>query len=917
MEKPTITESSEIKNTAEEKNLKEAAVTKDNKKKKKNPVLRFFINIFILILVLLIAIIAALSYCALDSKSSLSSIPRSYSLYLHTDSAFDAFNPLFDLQAADMLLSEPQFKSLRKPFMDFRSSPARDNKFLRFAASRPVDIALYGQGSSSHYVVSVNLGFFSAISRLGQLIFPKLNYEIENLSYEKNEQTSYFCYKMKDSILYFKSVKNLIIASDSLEHLLTAALVENDSNYTEEQRKLFKTKSKKEFRIVADAQSLLLQATEGNPLLRSLSSIISADSLSAISFTIDDSDLSLKCALPLAQSEEELASLAAIFKKPSSVPNLLTRFSEITQYYTLLNLGSLEELKNSLLPFIPEVKNPDDFWENSNDWCKSILKMSLEDLLFSWSGSELAVLGVENQNDPIFAIQIKDEKQRQKIFNQLTDSILIKDDNSLILGGVRLPRLQLPTFLNWMLSIFKINLPNPYFLVLDGNIYFSESAECLSAIYTNAQSGKPLVKNKNYTALSKGQRKESSLSLFYNLERSIPFFLRSNEIFSKVLQLYSQGRFDMYINQNLMEFSLHACARSSGSLYSVPGFPINLEGKADPLNLQCDSEKNPKNLFWLEENSGHFTIKALNLSSMTIISKSESDFLYLSRAEKEKNKGLLWTVSSHGVVSLLNEKLENTENFPIMLGENISVRPTSMGDKLVLVSENKNVHIIKSDASISSILIPDLTAKSEVAVLKGKEDFVLYSKGFMGKIYYFSEDKCLNQDNPFIVPGIAFGSPALLKSSGKTLIGFVTQAGEMNVWQSDSSNSMQLSPFPMQLGGVFMTNVASSQKYFYALSSDAVLYRISTDGSILTVQIPNSRAKNPYLCVRDMGNGGRGIFVCADANVIYGFNENLELLSGYPLTGWGKPVFADVNSDKIAECIALTLDGRLVAWKTR
>ena len=140
----------------------------------------------------------------------------------------------------------------------------------------------------------------------------------------------------------------------------------------------------------------------------------------------------------------------------------------------------------------------------------------------------------------------------------------------------------------------------------------------------------------------------------------------------------------------------------------------------------------------------------------------------------------------------------------------------------------------------------------------------------------------------------------------------------MNVWRAPSKEGDQIEGFPMKVGGVFMTNVAASEKYFYALSNDALLYRISLKGEILTVQIPNSSAKEGYLSVCDVEKNGRyGVFVCADANVIYGFNENLELMSGYPLSGWGKPVFADVNGDKAMECIATTVDRKLVAWKTR
>lgn len=890
--------------------------------KKKNPFLRFVLVLGTIILTLLVVVALILAFCAIDRKSSLSCVPRNYSIYVRTDSAFDTVNPLFDLEAADMLLASPEMSSLRKPFMEFRSSPLRENALVKFVASRPIDFALYGNGQKigrdAHFVAVVNLGMFSLASRVGSFMYPKLNLAVENLSYLTDEQTSYFAYDVKNNgenlRIYIKSVKNLIVASDSLEHLLTASFADNASTYTKEQLALFKGKEKGELRIVADASALMHFVTEGNPVLSSMSSLISSESLSVISFNITDSDVLVNCRVPVNTSEGK-TSLSELLSKKSTVPSLLTRFSDITQYYTILNAGSLEELKNAVLPFMPDVKDPQKFWKDCDDWSKTILSMGLDEFLFSWMGSEFAVFGIENQNDPVFAIQIKDEKKRQEVFNKLVSSILIKDDNSLILGGVRLSCLQFPSFLNWMLSLVGIKLPSPYFMVQDGIIYFSESPECLSAVYTNSFEGKPLVKNKNYLAVADGQKNETSLSLFYNLERSSPFFLRSNDSLSRVLQLYTMGRFDVRLEKDILELSLHACARKSGSLYSVEGFPMKLDRQPSSGELCLDSGKNPKNLYWVENRR---TIKALNLAGMEILSKSETDNISIVACEKSKNGGTLWSVTSHGCVSLLNPSLECVQNFPLMLGETVSSKPCSLGENLVLASESGKVLIVKPDASLVTIELPELSSKSEVVSLEGSNVFAVYSKGFLGKIYYFEGEKCLNADNPFEVPGIALGGPALLKKSGKTYIGFVTQAGEMNLWRSDSADGEQVEGFPVRLGGVFMTNAVASEKYFYVMSNDAILRRVSLDGSVLNVQIPDATAKEGFISVRDIHrNGKKSVFVCADANVIYGFNENLELLSGYPLTGWGKPVFADVNGDKTSECLALTIDKKLVAWKTR
>ena len=51
--------------------------------------------------------------------------------------------------------------------------------------------------------------------------------------------------------------------------------------------------------------------------------------------------------------------------------------------------------------------------------------------------------------------------------------------------------------------------------------------------------------------------------------------------------------------------------------------------------------------------------------------------------------------------------------------------------------------------------------------------------------------------------------------------------------------------------------------------------------------------------------------------MIYGFNDNLELLNGYPLTGWGYPVFADVNKDKNTNCLVLSISREINSWRIK
>ncbi|MCR5172377.1 MAG: hypothetical protein K6B73_05890, partial [Treponema sp.] len=836
--------------------------------------------------------------------------------YVHTDSAFATVNPLLDLHATEVLLSSGEFVKYRKMFMTLRSSPLRSNPLFKFLLSRPVDFASYGEVQNASFVASVNLGPFSFASRLVDfgwkyLLKYKSGFSLPDIKYVEDESLPYFCCTVDGNVFYVKALKNLVIVSDSKDLFMTSCLVKNDSTYTESQRKMLTQKSGGDIRIVADAKFLMQYFTEGNEVLSSMSHILGQDELSVLSLSITDSDLLVKCSLPVSEDEADLKKFNSIISKNSTVPAFLPALTDCVQYYTLLNAGSIDVLKDALLPFMNSGKSPEELWAQYDSMCKSMLGMNLNEFLLSWTGDEFAVLGIENQNDPVFAVRVKDEKARKKVFDKLTGSLLISEDDSLILAGVRLPRLTLPPFLNWMLSVVNISIPSPYFMVQNETIYFSESAESLSAIYTGALNGTALTKDDGWKSVSSRQKNESTMSLYYNLERSVPFFIKKNEAFSKVLSLYNLGRFDIRLRDYQLEFTLQAGARENRQSSGIPGFPLSLDGRADPKTFASNAAKNPDHVFYVKDDK---TICSFDLqSTKTQTADSALGVMICSaNASVSGSEGpALWSVTPLGVVSLMNSNLEELEPFPIMTGERVSVKPFVSDKNLIVISEEGSIFTFKTDGTYSTQKIAGLSVK--MTPQNSGSNFALYSKGFLGHVFFFENGVVKNQDAPVTVNGISLSSPVMLKDS-KNQAGFVTQAGDFYCWNFSKDADLVN---PVKLKGVFMGPLASSQKYYYTISSDAVLYRISTDGDVLSVRIPHSTAKNAYLSVQKRTGAKYGVYVCADSNVIYGFDENLELLRGYPVKGFGYPVFADINADKKTDGIALTIDNKITAWRLK
>ena len=266
--------------------------------------------------------------------------------------------------------------------------------------------------------------------------------------------------------------------------------------------------------------------------------------------------------------------------------------------------------------------------------------------------------------------------------------------------------------------------------------------------------------------------------MFYDLARSIPFFLRGNNYVSKILQLYTIGRCDIRIEDSVLKCQLQANSKRAGSLKEIPGYPISLSGTSD-YKLYLWPIKNSNKIFWIEDNN---KIKMMNISSMEVTErKIDSSKINICTAKKELSSGgVLWVTTSEGNIFLLNENLEDVANFPIMISGIPSGDSSSFDEGLIIPLEKKLCYVYL-DGKEKIIDLPITgSIKSNPTVLN--KNVAIYDKSFAGKIFVLENDVCINQENPFMISGIAFGSPSLLKSKSILYTGFINQAGNLYIW---------------------------------------------------------------------------------------------------------------------------------------
>ena len=912
----------------------------EKEKKRRLPLgVRLLLLPFKIILVLILIIFAWFAFCRFDRIKPLDALPPDYAVYLRTDKIWNTAEPLLDLNATLVAMTSPELQQYRETYLNIKSSKLRKNSLVKFALKRRLDAAVYvnektslneastvnslsspndaapgGKSSSTNFVAVLDSGVLAGALRLAPYALPRIKALQGKLELCNNQHGSYY---MLSEAAFFIIKKNLVVFTTSRDLMEEAMSFGNRALYNSGELASMNARLHEPLRILAKGRKIAAISKEGvmQNYLSAVSPYLSEEEYTVLNFGITNTELNLNVTIPMDAVSLEMSEgsqphpVIELLKKDSKVPSLLPKFTEDVQYYTLFSAGGLRELKDAASKIIPPEKNFSGTWSKSDSICRIVFNRSLDDILLSWTGDEFAVFGIEGKSEPVFAIKIGDEDKRQEIFDRIFSSYIVQSNDSLLIDGVRLPCIQMPGFLLSILQILDINVPRPYYLVKDDFIYFSQSPENLAALNANSKKTKKLSGSENWMRVSAKQSAYSSVSLYYNLERSVPFFIKGNSAMSKILSLYNSGRFDFRIKDNNIMLQLQASALELESARSIPGFPIALENKTDAVLVKSNVKKH-KLLFWLEKDS---TINSLDYGNFEKQKKDFPEILYITAADENTTKttdGLLWAVSKSGLVYLLNSKLESLEAFPVLTGISPSCAPFIYKESLAVCDDEGTITFVSADGKFTSIETDTEGGIKSVPAVNG-DIFAFYEKGFFGGLHIYKNFAPLTTEGPLELDGIAYGSPCILTNSSKQYIVMITQAGTLYVYDL---NGNLLPGFPVTLPGLFYLNVKAISPYIFALSSDGELWRVSLDGETLQIKIPYFTARSGNLTVHNYdSDGSEEIFVSGEGNSIYGFNTKLELLPEFPVAGYGNPVFVDLNGDSKKDCLAITFDNTLSA----
>ncbi|MDR2158658.1 MAG: hypothetical protein LBP23_01180 [Treponema sp.] len=938
----------------------------ERKKKKPKKGLRIIV-VLLIILILLPLILAGLSFIGRIGPGSV--IPDSYSFYGKIPNPVRLADNLLAHESLSEILNRKETAPLIPFVRMMDDSGVLKNRWIRFIAKGTLEGALLPKSSGetvgetggsgflpgNRIVAAWDAGILSPLLRLLPVLAPYIS--VPGLYYVQGGSNSRFEYRVKtaagSAVFYIGPYHNLLVVSDDAE-LFESVLdgTSRDGDIRGSIQKPIRAKEYDAVFLIAPGAATGVLAGQDARIAGVLSMLRFPQAVEA-ALTIAPKGLNLSINAAILSGEK---NLEPVLGQNSKSPAVISLLPASTQYGTILSAGTLRELMDAFSAI------------GGSEWARTLrradntaraaLGMNLEELLHSWTENEFAVFGLEGRPNPIYAIRIGDEKKRQEIFDRAFKSVMLNENIRLNLDGMRIPRIQVPEFLASLLLQWNIRIPSPFYYVHEGYLFVCESAETLQSCIRGIQRNEALPKTAVWQNLSQSYSDNASFSLYYSLDRSLPFFLKGSTVTSTILGLYRQGLLRLGFEDGNIYINLSVISGSGGGLSPMPGYPLDVEGTLGNRLYSIHYGKIGESRIFFTRDTRAL---ALNPGNNRIYEYDNQGPLWVIPAEdlapKNPEEGSAWVVSAQGRVILVNGNMTPLRGFPVATGLRISAAPAAHGGNLYLCDEDGRVYTINPEGGQNE------WGTGFTAALRAPPSFLslpktnasyaaVYPKSFMGEIWLldgagralpgwpvYVTGLWADREQDRFVSGIAFGAPPVFAvsridlqdglkadtaerrkggdnagSSPLVAAAFVTQTGELSV-HDEGGNT--LPGFPVALEGVFFLQPVFDGEFLWLLSSEGMLYQVSLDAVVLRQQIPNLQVKEEScLIAADCdGDGVPEIFFSGEGNALYGYARNFSSLDGFPLPVWGRPAIGDFNGDGKTEIAGAGLDNRIYRWQ--
>jgi len=882
----------------------------NNKKSKK-----FLKGLLVFFIILVVIAIIWIIFSMIGRVKAASVIPDSANVRISISNPVSLLDGILDHESLDDISAVPALSSVTPVIKMLKENKLLKNRLLRFAARGNMELALLPAVSDfegGNLIAAWDLRLLSPVLRILPVVSGIIN--IPNLYYLQSGNNSRFELRLHNMTLFIGPYRNLLFITDNSKIFESRSAAHSGHDVYSN----IKPSSYDAALMLSDEFISGLMADQDPGIAELLNNIEFGSKVEAgISIYPRKIEFNLAALLSSNQS-----SLNKILEQRSRVPGMAENIPASSQYATILSAGSLNELYQAAVIFTPGLG---EALTSAERMSRVLLGSPLSDILFSWTGNEFAVFGIEGRPHPVYAIQIADERKRQEIFDRAFRSIALNENVRLNLDGTRIPRIELPEFLQSLLRRWDIFLPSPYYIIHKDYFLASESAEALLAALRAMQRNDVLPKTSAWKSIAGGRTVASAVSLYYSLDVSPPFFLRKNTALSGFISLYRQGLARISFDKSVMNISFSLVPGSGHGVTLANGYPIRINGR--PSNHVYGSDS--RLYFSSGSTSVLFGISDNSVNELT----NQGNHWIIPVSQSVVNQACAWIVTDRGRVTLVDAELDAVQGFPVLTGLRLSSPPQENDGKLYICDEGGKVHIIDQNGNQNewetsfSAALRSPPSFLTISARKGKTVYAaVYPKSFFGEIWLLDENgkPYPNWPAPISVStdendeesggyGVGFGSPLLFTHNNKIYIAFVNQSGQLLIYDEYAE---LVSPFPKNLNGVFYIQPVFDGEFLWLVSSDGTFFRVSIDGDVLYQNIQGlSVIEEGYITLFDSdGDKVPEIYITGEGNALHAYTRNFRSLEGFPLPVWGKPYFVSAQGNKKAEIFGMGMDGRLYCW---
>ncbi|MCX7821321.1 MAG: VCBS repeat-containing protein [Brevinematales bacterium] len=859
---------------------------------------------FIFLIVFLIILGSLILNYYVNRKNPLSFAPVKYNLMVQTPPLKTIYENYLPLEVVDIALSDPSSFEARKFIFMLRDNQLLKNFFFKELINIPIIMVMENKKSS---LFIFDLKWRSIITKI--LPFIGYNLDIKNLSIIK--QGKLLIFKLSGNPeLYFSIVENVLLFSFDIKTIENAySRLKSKENFLEKKSKRIiqslSRDSKTNLKILISPEDLLKEFSLDSDTTLKLLKKLKFNEEALLDIILSEDKISISLDLPLYSDE------VIIQKMLSTRFNYINSIKFIPEQVSLISIINFTDLKN-LVDIVKaiEITDVETPLSKADSMVKTLFGKNLDNLIFSWIGSEIGVFKSLNSKESIFFIKIKNEQKYKEFIDTVLKGLIIENANPIQMDDIIINQIRIADFLSFLLGIFNINIPTAYYISLGNYFFLSFEADNLKEIIKNFKEKKSFYETKNFKELSKNFSLYSGLWAYYNTEAEKPFFIQKESILMKILGTYGNGVISLSQSENKnLRFNLTALNTKKG-LNRYIGYPKTIE-----IDLN-------KSIFLKELNEPVFvysyndTLKIQNVDLNTIFKTNFNEDIEILLDEKS-SLGKLYVImkDSRKLISLDIK----VPNFVAKEIENIdfTFTPFIYKDNIYYFSEEQNKFYRINTKNLSKEEIP--LPQTENPVLSRpyfkNEYWAYYEKSFEGKAYFASDFK-LKGGWPVMIEGLATGSPLIIFDRGLIKIFFITQAGKLYGWNSEGNT---LSSLPIEIDDSFseqlnLLNSKGTQRII-GLSKNGTIYIFDTEGNMKNKIKLNNIEAGAKLSIYDINKDESDeIFVYNNQNNISAYKyENDELIEveGFPIKGWTKPDFYDLNKDGKIEVISAGLDGKL------